>query len=304
MSFLVFLSLASLMPAPAEAIPSFESPDWRLPNPDRPYEMTSGTVLYDGQFALYDLEFRPKQPDQLEIPSFNQDGTRFEFDSTFDITYTAVISRGTQPPHPISGIGTARAVGVSRLDVNPPFTSPHPQVFDTELLSLNVLGLSPIPDVMFRESPTLRSTGVTIREDPCPVCAAPFTHWIISSYFDIFTEMSFDGGVTWSAASDLIHVEQAPDGLPPGDFNQDKVVDASDYITWKTTLGQIGAGLAADGNWSGKVDQGDYNVWRANFGRTASGVAFANDFSSAPEPASSVLLIGAVACVLTQRRRV
>ena len=127
---------------------------------------------------------------------------------------------------------------------------------------------------MFRESPTLRSTGVTIREDPCPVCAAPFTHWIISSYFDVFTEVSLDGGVTWSAGNSAIHVEQAPDGFPPGDYNKDKVVDASDYVAWQSALGQIGAGLAADGNWSGRVDQGDYDVWRANFGRTAPGVVF------------------------------
>jgi hypothetical protein len=303
MSFLLSLALAGVMSAPAEAIPSFESPDWRLPNPHRPYEMTSGTVLYDRQFALCDLEFRPKNPDQLEIPSSTKDGTRFKFDSTFEITYTAVITIGTEPPHPVSGIGTARAVGVSRLDVHPPFTSPHPQVFDTELLSLNLFGLSPIPEVMFRESPTLRSTGVTIREDPCPVCAAPFTHWIISSYFDIFTEMSFDGGVSWSAASDLIHVEQAPDGLPPGDYNKDKVVDASDYVAWKTALGQIGAGLAADGDWSGRVDEGDYDVWRANFGRTAPAAVLFGDSTSVPEPATCLLLVMGAAISMRGRRR-
>jgi hypothetical protein len=248
-SFLLSLSLAGVMSAPAEAIPSFESPDWRLPNPDRPYEMTSGTVLYDGKLALYDLVFQPSKPDQLDIPALNTDGSRLEFDSTFDFKYTAVISRSLEPPHPISGVGRARAVGVSRPDVNPRFTFPHPQVFDTELLSLDLFELSPIPEVMFRmfrESPTLRSTGVTIREDPCPVCAAPFTHWIISSYFDVFTEVSLDGGVTWSPANKAIHVEQAPDGFPPGDYNKDKVVDASDYVAWQGALGQIGAGLAAD----------------------------------------------------------
>ena len=304
LSFLLSLLLAGIMSAPARAIPSFQSPDWRLPNPDRPYEMTSGTVVHDGHFPVYDLEFRPSKPDQLDIPSLTKDGTRFEFDSTFDITYTAVITIGTEPPHPVSGVGTARAVGVSRLDVNPPFTSPHPQVFDTELVSLNLFGLSPIPEVMFRESPTLRSSGVTIREDPCPVCAAPFTHWIISSYFDVFTEVSLDGGVTWSAGNRAIHVEQAPDGFPPGDYNKDKVVDASDYVAWQSALGEIGAGLAADGNWSGRVDQGDYDVWRANFGRTAQTVAFSNDFSSVPEPATCVLVASAVASILIRRRRV
>jgi hypothetical protein len=287
----------------ARAIPSFESPNWRLPNPDRPYEMTSGTVFYDSQFsqfALYDLTFRPSNPDQLDVPDLNSTGERLEFDSTFDITYTAVVSRGTEPPHPVSGIGTARAVGVTRPDVNPPFTFPHPQVFDTEIVSLNLFSSSPIPELVLRESPTLRSSGVTIREDPCPFCAAPFSHWIISSYFDVFTEMSFDGGTTWSAGSKLIHVEQAPDGFPPGDYNRDNVVNAGDYVTWRSSIGQIGAGLAADGNWSGKVDAGDYEVWRANFGR--SNLVYSSAAAS-PEPTSAwLLLLGGITSVLSVRR--
>ena len=261
------LCLVGISSPSASAIPSFQSPDWRLPNPDRPYEMTSGTVVHDAcnsrsTTSSFGLESGPARYSVLR-----SDG-RLEFDSTFDITYRRS-SRGTEPPHPVSGIGTARAVGVSRPDTNPFDSILHPQVFDTELVSLNLFGLSPIPEVMFRESPTLRSSGVTIREDPCPVCAAPFTHWNISSFFDVFTEVSFNGGVTWSAASEFIHVEQAPDGFPPGDYNKDKVVDAGDYVAWRHTLGQIGAGLAADGDWSGKVDEGDYDVWRANFGQTA-----------------------------------
>ena len=263
------LCLVGLSSPSASAIPSFTSVDWRLPNPDRPYEMTSGTVDYGASlFALYDLKFQVANPTQLDTPSLRSDG-RLEFDSTFDITYQAVISRGLEPPHPVTGIGTARAVGITRPDTTPFDSIYYLQVFDTELISLNLYALSPIPEVMFRESPTLRSSGVTIREDQCPVCAAPFTRWNISSFFDVFTEVSFNGGINWYAASDFIHVEQAPDGFPPGDYNKDKVVDAADFVVWRHTFGQIGAGLAADGDWSGEVDSGDYDVWRANFGQTA-----------------------------------
>jgi hypothetical protein len=44
LSFALSISLAGVLLPSAHAIPSFQSPDWRLPNPARPYEMTSGTV--------------------------------------------------------------------------------------------------------------------------------------------------------------------------------------------------------------------------------------------------------------------
>jgi hypothetical protein len=153
------MGLVGLSSNSATAIPSFTSVDWRLPNPDRPYEMTSGTVDYGASlFALYDLKFQVANPTQLDTPSLRSDG-RLEFDSTFDITYQAVISRGLEPPHPVTGIGTARAVGITRPDTTPFDSIYYLQVFDTELISLNLYALSPIPEVMFRESPTLRSSG-------------------------------------------------------------------------------------------------------------------------------------------------
>jgi hypothetical protein len=51
-----------------------------------------------------------------------------------------------------------------------------------------------------------------------------------------------------------------------GDYNENGVVDAADYVVWRHTLGETGAGLAADGDGSGAVDQADYDLWRANFG--------------------------------------
>jgi hypothetical protein len=59
----------------------------------------------------------------------------------------------------------------------------------------------------------------------------------------------------------------APGGLLPGDYNQNGVVDAADYVAWRNTLGQSGSGLGADGNGNGRIDAGDYAVWRAHFGQ-------------------------------------
>ena len=275
----------------ANAIPSFQSLDSRLPNPNRPYEMARGTVHYDAgpHFALYDLEFAPSNPSQLEIPTRNPDGG-LEFDSTFEIIYKAVVSISTQPPYPVSGIGTARARGFAPADPNHSPNEliwPNPQVFDSEIVELNLFALSPIPEIMFRASPNQRSGGVIIRENTCPYCLAPGTYWRISSFFDIATEITFNGGVTWTAARDAIHVEQAPDGYPPGDYNKDKVVDSADYVFWRRTLGETGAGLAADGDWSGTVDAGDFEVWRRNIGSSA----VVGTGSAIPEPSAIVLMV-------------
>jgi hypothetical protein len=119
------------------------------------------------------------------------------------------------------------------------------------------------------------------------VCASPLGFTRVSSYFDIFTEFNPNGGGTWTPADKAIHVEQAPDGFLSGDYNQDHVVDAGDYVLWRNTQGHRGAGLPADGDWSGQVDAGDFGVWRANFGRASlASVAV----SAVPEPTAGLLL--------------
>ncbi len=79
--------------------------------------------------------------------------------------------------------------------------------------------------------------------------------------------------------------------IPPplaGDFNDDGVVDAADYIVWRKT----------DGTTSG------YDDWRANFGRTSAGAGSGGDLaenSAVPEPSMVALLILAVAGVAARR---
>jgi T5SS/PEP-CTERM-associated repeat protein len=100
----------------------------------------------------------------------------------------------------------------------------------------------------------------------------------------------------------------------PGDYNRNGVVDAADYVVWRKTLGQTGAGLAADGDGNNLVDSGDYAVWRARFGASlgvGSGSAgyplgaSAEPLSAAvPEPATLVLLtLAVVGWCLPQRSR-
>lgn len=73
-----------------------------------------------------------------------------------------------------------------------------------ESLSLNFTIISPgQPNIMFRESPTLQSKGKT---------SVRLTDggYLIDSFFDIFTEISLDGGQTWSPGSGALHAGLLP----------------------------------------------------------------------------------------------
>ena len=72
--------------------------------------------------------------------------------------------------------------------------------FDTEMLALNLTSGT----LMIRESPTLASHGqTTVRPVP--------GGYMISSFFDVFTELSTDGGQSWLPADQAGHVELRPD---------------------------------------------------------------------------------------------
>ncbi len=63
--------------------------------------------------------------------------------------------------------------------------------FDTEMLQLNVSGGTLPSGMMIRESPTRASLG-------CLSERTTAADYRISSFFDVFTEISLDGGQTWT----------------------------------------------------------------------------------------------------------
>ena len=75
-----------------------------------------------------------------------------------------------------------------------------------EVLQLNLTGSdSPFGTIMLRESPTKQSLGKhTIAPDP--------RGYRISSFFDVFTEISVNGGETWIPANRSIRMLPS---LPP-----------------------------------------------------------------------------------------
>ena len=89
---------------------------------------------------------------------------------------------------------------------------------------------------------------------------------------------------------------------PNGDYNDNGIVDAADYVLWRNMLGQTTspAGSGADGNQNGLIDAGDYDFWRARFGDTPGGLGSG---SAVPEPACAVYALAIAALAYSRRQR-
>lgn len=103
------------------------------------------------------------------------------------------------PSTPSFNVGDAAAASITGLVDAPPL-----HTYSTEMLTLNLTGLP--GGAMIRESPTLASTGGhTIRDTPP-------SGFQITSFFDVFTELSLDGGSTWLPATGPIHIQNPEPG--------------------------------------------------------------------------------------------
>ncbi len=81
-----------------------------------------------------------------------------------------------------------------------------------------------------------------------------------------------------------------------GDYNENHVVDAADYVAWRDRLGTTTV-LPGDIT-PGLISEDDYDVWRMNFGRSVSGGAAA---MAVPEPGSILWAAGLLVAFLSQR---
>jgi glucosylceramidase len=94
-----------------------------------------------------------------------------------------------------------------------------------------------------------------------------------------------------------VHIDHVSFGIVnpahlAGDYNDDGVVDTSDYDTWRNGFGSTSQ-LDADGNNNGVVDAADFAIWRDNFGATVAGNGAATA-ANAPEASGLALALWAV----------
>jgi hypothetical protein len=84
----------------------------------------------------------------------------------------------------------------------------------------------------------------------------------------------------------------------PGDFDQNGVVDAADFIVWQRDLSMNGGSLSADGNGDGIVNAADLGVWRMHLGESTIG----GSLRSVPEPIGLPTFLAAFASLVGLRR--
>lgn len=93
-----------------------------------------------------------------------------------------------------------------------------------------------------------------------------------------------------------------PKVVLPGDYNDDGVVDAADYVAWRDNVGAA-AGTLPNDMAGGAIGTAQYDQWRAHVGQIAgSGTGSISEFAIA-EPVTVVLLLPATVVVLARRYR-
>jgi hypothetical protein len=87
-------------------------------------------------------------------------------------------------------------------------------------------------------------------------------------------------------------------GGTAGDYNNNGVVDAADFVLWRK-----GGPLANEVDTPGTVNAADYTAWRSRFGNTSGSGAGVSTNAAVPEPATVLLLTFAAACWCVRLRR-
>jgi hypothetical protein len=105
------------------------------------------------------------------------------FGSLLQLTGAVNIGGGTWAPFQQTDVANTTTVRITG-------TMGLPGDYSTEMLALNLSALTPWGTLLIRESPTLASTGHTTLT---PIVGG----YQIDSFFDIYTELSLDDGMSW-----------------------------------------------------------------------------------------------------------
>ncbi len=114
---------------------------------------------------------------------------------------------------------------------------------------------------------------------------------------DIDLEIRRASGPSFRTYDQIVtYIGTAPPMGVTGDYNNNGVVDAADYVLWRN-----GGPIQNEGASLGMIDAADYTFWRSRFGRN-SGSAAGVSGAAIPEPGTLALCIGFVLAACTARR--
>jgi hypothetical protein len=130
-------------------------------------------------------------------------------------------------------------------------------------------------------------------------------------------EVSYTGNITWTdpnsgtlaSVSDTGGVDVVLKGVSsgsatsiPGDYNNNGIVDAGDYVVWRKN--QRTSAVLPNDPFGPLVGDSQFNLWRANFGKVpGQGAGSGISAGNIPEPAAILLVFAAVICATFARRR-
>ena len=122
----------------------------------------------------------------------------------------------------------------------------------------------------------------------------------LSGSFSAIQLPTLAGGLTWNT-SQLYSIGVLSVALPglPGDYNNNSVVDAADYVLWRKS-NNTAITLLNDS--TPGTDQSDYTVWRAHFGQTGGSGPGSNANAAVPEPTTIILSLMGTLALLSRRR--
>jgi hypothetical protein len=181
--------VVSALPAPA----SYVSSDRRFPAPmyagTNPVEYaTPGGVYRAGRDSdFFDVFLEPPPLARVNLPTtpgVTQVDSFFDVFAEFDLALLPSPPVSTHAPAPMTTSAT-------RLNGLPP----GEPVWATEILEMHISGGEMPTGVRIRESPTKASLG---RHSITELGGGLYR---IDSFFDVFTELSIDGGQTWTPGS-------------------------------------------------------------------------------------------------------
>jgi hypothetical protein len=123
----------------------------------------------------------------IALPPINF-GTQF-YNFTSPIMFEISLDNGnTWNPHNANSVMQVRVTNLGNT------IGTMPDYYETEMIQLDISGGTLPPGVMIRESPTLPSLGRTEIRTITPI------DFGIGSFFDVFTELSLNGGANWQPA--------------------------------------------------------------------------------------------------------
>lgn len=185
---LVVSAVALAVLAAGPAAQAYWQGDEKVPSPA--YQTDPGLpLIYANGIMAKNTVFTATSDRALANP-----GGPFTIDSFFDIfTEVSTDGGGTWMPMTASNVLAQIAYMPTVLGV---------QDYDAEVLLLN--GNLPV-GVMIRESPTRASRGRTT------IASLGVADYDCDSFFDIFTEISLDGGQSWAPSQAPLHLMGTPE---------------------------------------------------------------------------------------------